>query len=259
MNKKTIILIVMGIFSIFFYAFYICPTSLNTNEYILNTDKISDSQSGLVIAHFSDLLYNTTVDKKMLEKLEKEINNYNPDIIVFTGDLLYNKINYTENDAEIVTKFLNNLKANYAKLAIYGDNDLNSKSFEKIIESGGFTLLKDSKYDFYYKDTTPITFTNSKIDNIYQYNILLTHYIDNSVNINDYDLILSGNSLGGIIRLPIFNGVFRKKENKKYDAGLYQESETSIVVSNGIGTEKLKFRFNNTPSINIYTLKKVSN
>lgn len=70
-------------------------------------------------------------------------------------------------------------------------------------------------------------------------------------------LVLSGHAHGGVIRLPYLGGVFgtRGELFPEYDAGLYEDRGTELLVSRGLGqTRWLPFRFLNRPEIPVVTL-----
>jgi len=110
--------------------------------------------------------------------------------------------------------------------------------------------------------------------------IALNHYpvvdarIDQIMNnshqiFRDYDLILAGHYHGGQIRLPFIGalfvpeswyergGLFPPQDRVK---GIWQYKQTKQYVSTGLGSSNaipfLKFRFMNTPEINLLTLKR---
>ena len=85
------------------------------------------------------------------------------------------------------------------------------------------------------------------------YTILLSHrpelfetYVDGGI-----DLVFSGHVHGGQFRLPFIGGLVAPNQGlfPKYDAGLYTDGGTSMVVSRGIGNSIIPFRFNNRPEI----------
>ena len=69
-------------------------------------------------------------------------------------------------------------------------------------------------------------------------------------------IALSGHSLKGTIRIPFYGGIIKKVGAKKYIDDYYEVGTNKLYVSGGIGTENVKFRFNNKPEINIYRLEK---
>lgn len=85
------------------------------------------------------------------------------------------------------------------------------------------------------------------------YTILLSHrpelfetYADCGIG-----LVLSGHAHGGQFRLPLIGGLIAPNQGlfPKFDAGLYTDGSTDMVVSRGIGNSIIPFRFNNRPEI----------
>ncbi len=91
------------------------------------------------------------------------------------------------------------------------------------------------------------------------YNVLIAH---NPEHFKDYlrwkpDLILSGHVHGGIIRLPYLGGVVSPAYRlfPRYDAGLFREKGTCMLISRGVGTHSLNIRLWNRPEIPVICLE----
>ena len=71
------------------------------------------------------------------------------------------------------------------------------------------------------------------------------------------DLVFSGHAHGGQFRLPFIGGLMAPDQGlfPKYDAGLYRDGNTSMVVSRGLGNSIIPFRINNRPEIILVELK----
>ena len=85
------------------------------------------------------------------------------------------------------------------------------------------------------------------------YRILLSHrpeYFDAYVAA-EMDLVLSGHAHGGQFRLPLVGGLVAPNQGffPKYDAGVYTEQGTTMIVSRGVGNSILPVRFNNRPEL----------
>lgn len=271
--KKILISCIIILILIGCYASFIETNWISVKEYKVSSNILPKSFHGLKIVQFSDIHYGTTINKKQLDKIVKMINELNPDIIMFTGDLVDSNISMTDDIENEIKDSLSNLKATLYKYAIYGNEDINNEKYKDIISSIDFILLDDESKLLYYNDNNPIVITGFKtisenpkyeilgnkideLDTTNLYKIVLCHEpdaIDYFTNYNP-NLVLSGHSLGGIIKIPFFNPLFLPKTSKKYYEDYYRIDNTDFYISNGLGTSNIKIRLNNRPSINLYRL-----
>jgi predicted MPP superfamily phosphohydrolase len=91
------------------------------------------------------------------------------------------------------------------------------------------------------------------------FTILLSHrpeLFDTYAN-HDLDLILSGHAHGGQFRIPFIGGVVAPNQGffPKFDAGIYTDGDTNMLVSRGVGNSIFPFRVNNRPEIILIELK----
>jgi len=71
----------------------------------------------------------------------------------------------------------------------------------------------------------------------------------------DIDLVLSGGTHGGQIRLPFIGALYTDTDlGRGYSAGLYEFGETRLYISRGVGTSMLPLRFLSPPEITLITL-----
>lgn len=263
--KKIVFAILSFLLILFLYGKCIEVNNFKIRNYTINNELIPDSFKDLKIVHFSDILFNSNTNSKYLEDLVDNINNENPDLIVFSGDLFKQGENYTEDDYKLLKNAFNQMEATLYKYAVIGDNDKNSiDEYKDILYEAGFNLLDNENMLLFYKDITPINIiglTNS--DNIsqllesdvtYNYTLLITHEPDLILDLTSYDIntVLSGHNLGGIVDIPFYGGIVKKDGAKTYINDYYKLNDTEIFISNGLGYEKFNFRLFNTPSINVY-------
>lgn len=278
MYIKIIISIISIIILTLLYSRFIATKGLNVKEYKVINDKITYEYHGLKIVHITDLHYDTTVFEKELENLVNETNNLNPDIVVFTGDLFDSEETY---DKDILITYLSKIESKIGKYAISGNHDKLIEDFYEVIEKSGFVNL-DNKYELiYYNSNEPIIISgissnyedssniadktkefDEYINNLNEndikpiYSILLIHepdFVDN-INIDNYDLILSGHSHLGQVRLPIIGKLYTPYGSLKYYDEYYKIKNSDLYISGGIGTSWMKFRLFNKPSINLYRI-----
>jgi uncharacterized protein len=69
------------------------------------------------------------------------------------------------------------------------------------------------------------------------------------------DLMLSGHSHGGQIRLPFLGPLILPPLGEKYPEGHYRFSRMQLYVNRGIGTVGLPFRLNCPPEVTVITLQ----
>ena len=85
------------------------------------------------------------------------------------------------------------------------------------------------------------------------YTILLSHRPElfETYAQNNVDLVFSGHAHGGQFRIPFVGGIVAPNQGlfPEYDAGMYTEGNTNMVVSRGIGNSVIPFRLNNRPEV----------
>lgn len=264
--------IIFGIL-IFILLLFICLRFIGTKgliikEYKVVNKNIDTSFYGFKIVHFSDLHYGMSVDEKVLSNLVDKINKTKPDIVVFTGDLIDKKKNYTESDTKLITKYLSKIKSSYGNYYVNGDDDENINSFDSIMVNSNFKSLNNNYEVITSEKNKKIlisgisTNANIKIfndifkDDDYSYKIIMMHYPDNYDLISKYnfDLVLSGHSHNGQVRLPYIGALVKMNNSKKYYDPYYKINDTDMYISGGIGNSKVNLRLFNTPSFNLYRL-----
>ena len=257
---SKITLITLGsLLLIILYGMYIGAKVTFVHEYKITNQIIPNSFHGTKIVHISDILYNS-INKSDLNKIKNQINELNPDIIFFTGNIKRKDYQLTKEDIEILSNFFKNLNAKLNKYAIIGNQD--NESFNVIMENSNFKILDNKLEDLYYKDTSSIQIigfntNNINFDNIEtnnNYKICLFHnpdLIDEIIKKIDCNLALSGDTLGGEIK--IFNTPLL--DNHKYNKSYSKINKLDFYISNGLGNE-INVRYFNHPSINFYRLTK---
>ena len=254
-------------------------TALELNTYTISSDILPEAFDGYRIAHISDL-HNAEMGKDN-EKLLDMLRETEPDIIAITGDIIDSRntnidiaLQFTKAAMEIapcyyVTGNHEALVSEYdelkAGMEAVGVVVLEDEKTKISLEGGEITLIgvNDPSYqtDYLFGDAEAVM--QSKLQEISdaenEFTILLSHrpelfevYADNKM-----DLVLSGHAHGGQFRLPFVGGLVAPNQGlfPKYDAGLYTEENTNMIVSRGIGNSILPFRFNNRPEVILIELE----
>lgn len=260
--KKVSIIFFIILLILFCYARFIEPNFITIKEYKVEHSLIDSAYNGFKIVQLSDIRYGTTVNKEKLNQIVKKVNDLNPDIIVFTGNLFDKDTILNEDNYHDIISALSELKPKLYKYAISSKSDDENSNYYNVIDEADFILLDNKSKLLFYKSTTPIVIaglnsTNpdySILDNEEEqgyYKIVLTHEPDYIDNMSNGNLILSG-SIGGVIN--IVNPLFKEENNTKYFKEHYSFDDKELFVSNGLGTNKYKLRLNNVPSISLYRL-----
>ena len=89
--------------------------------------------------------------------------------------------------------------------------------------------------------------------------ILLAHepdYADKVVKHGGVDLMLSGHSHGGQVRLPLIGALYTPPLGRKYVEGLFHlQNDLQLYVNRGIGTVGVPFRLDCRPELTLITLR----
>ena len=252
-------------------------SALEINEYTIKSDKISDGFDGFRIAHLSDL-HNTRLAKQN-GKLLKMLSDTNPDIIAITGDLIDSRrtnislaLEFTKEAVKIAPCYF--VSGNHesriseydyleSELKKQGVVVLDNKTVEigKSGEKIALIGVRDPSFDFKGDFCDVDNFLKSSIEPLQTktFTVVLSHrpelfdiYVKNGA-----DLSLCGHLHGGQVRLPFVGGLLSPDPSlfPEYDAGLFTENTTNMIVSRGIGNSAIPLRFNNRPEIIVVTLK----
>ena len=270
-----IILALVIIFSTFYILNdYIFTKKILVKEERIVNEKIPDSFNGLKVVQFSDLQYGSTVFLDEVKELVKIINSRNPDIVIFTGDLIDKNYDISDKDKEKFIHEISKLKASIGKYSVFGDED--SDDYSSIIKQAGFNLL-DNSYDLVYDgDKTPIIIIgiSSLLSNNYDIDAAFSYFKESNSNSNLYsivvfhepdltdyvlknknaDLLLAGHSHNGYVKLPFVNGLIKSDGAMEYYDERYEFSNSKLFISSGIGTNGSGVRFMCQPSVNFFRL-----
>jgi predicted MPP superfamily phosphohydrolase len=267
MKKRGIIyLLLLILVGLLFYAFKIEPKRIVRHHYVLGK---KNEQKPLRIVQLSDIHIKKDYTSDQLEKIVAKVNNEQPDIIVFTGDLFDNYAKY--GSAEAVTSALGNLSAPLGKFAVWGNHDYGgaaSRVYPEILAAADFQLLENSgttitlanQKSLYIAGLDDSLLGNASISAALQerqsdYTIVLTHEPDTADHLIDQDiqLVLAGHSHGGQIRIPFFS--IKNTLAKNYEKDFYHlANDTTLYVNSGLGTTKISARFRVPPEIAIFDL-----
>lgn len=276
---RFLFILLLIILLLLIYCRYEGTRGLITKEYKIETNSIPSSFDGLKVLHFSDLHYLRVVDDNMLKKVVEEINLINPDIVIFTGDLIDKDFNINDKQKEQLITLLKSINSKYGKYTIIGNHDYikDKEEIETIYNESNFILLQNT-YDIIYNSENEkiflggldtYSYDKADIDKVMDYfkdndnidyKIILVHepdYIDTITSKYDVDLVLAGHSHNGQINIPFVKNFILPYGSKKYYKNYYNVDNTPLYISSGIGESRINLRFLNKPSINFYRINKI--
>ncbi len=236
---------------LFFAASYdgICK-----KEYIVYTSKVNKE---IKISLISDL--HSMYCGKNHSTLFKFIKQENPDFIVLAGDIFDGKRKDTA-----AVEFLEKLPRNIRSFYVTGNHEHKNgrwKEYLKCIKENGITVLDSDTvrfeklnisfsgiFDYNRSVFDDVSFSVpdaiEKIDiDEDEFNILVAHtpFLLDTYLKKNFDLILSGHTHGGQIRIPlILNGLYNRGFRKRlgffppYCGGEYRHGNLTHIVSRGV-------------------------
>lgn len=271
---KILFILMAGVTIFYLLNTYIFTKMIVVKEERIIDDKIPKNFSGTKIVQFSDLHYGSTIFMNDVKKLVKLINVRNPDLVIFTGDLIDQNYNISSNEREKLIKALSGINASIGKYAVMGDED--SDEYATIIKQANFSLLNNS-YDLIYDDDNlPIIIigVGSLLEKKYNIEDAYNYFKDANSNtelykivifhepdLTDYilsgheaNLLLAGHSHNGNIILPFVGSVVKYEGANSYYSEKYNVGNSKLFISSGVGTNGIGVRFLCQPSINFFRL-----
>jgi uncharacterized protein len=264
--KKLGFVIIILIILFIAYGFY---NGLEITNYTYSDKELPKEFDGYRIAFISDL-HSKLIGRKQY-KLIHAIEDCNPDIVVFTGDM----IDGYHMDISPIKDLLVGLKEKYPMYAVSGnherDNVFTYDKLMKYYEEYGVIYLDNKSlklkkknshiglYGLSYQDKYYIKKTSHKPDkDESDFNILLYHDATAFSWISEYgyNLVLSGHTHGGIIRLPFLGGLINNNGTllSEFDNGMFHLKGSTLISNRGIGDSYFP-RFYNRSEVVCVTLR----
>ena len=277
-KKKVLIVSVLVILCLGIWTLW-GNIALEVNEYEIVSDRIPEAFAGFRIAQVSDL-HNKDFGEGYGQLLTL-LSQINPDIIVVTGDLIDSR----HTDLDIALEFAWQAGKIARVYYVSGNHEARVPEYEDLkigLVKAGAVILENQKVqitregenitlmgiedpsfqeDYLFGDSESVA--RHAIEDLQNesdgYTILLSHrpelfdlYVE-----TEMDLVFSGHAHGGQFRLPFIGGLIAPNQGffPKYDAGLFSEGSTNMIVSRGVGNSIIPIRFNNRPEIVLVTFR----
>ncbi len=284
------LLLSFGIFVIILSGIFIGRKTIRVVPVTIQLKDLPEQMDGMTIAQISDIhLGSYSGDKSVIESTVRKIQEINPDLFVFTGDIVNNFCR----EITGYEKLLSQLSGKYGKFAILGNHDYGDyfqwpDSLQKIqnlhnieikLREAGFKLLLNQSVKVDVKDTCfyllgvenwghppfpQYARLSEAINGVpaSAFTILLSHdpafWEAEIVPSTNIPLTLSGHThaaQSGIILGGIEFSIMYLIQ--KYWGGLYQKGNQFLYVNRGLGTVGFVGRIDMRPEITLITLKQL--
>lgn len=255
------------------YAWIIEPNWLDVTRHESWFTTLPEEFNGLVVAHLSDLHMRGygARERRVLELLAEA----RPDVIAVTGDFTLEG-----SDPAAIRRFLEALskqKPAFGIWAVLGNHDHwyppapTDRAVRKLFADAGVALLVNEWGRIGKKlDTLTLVGVDdpfSGLDNLGEslrgtqrtpFAILLAHapQIFVKADLTKFDLVLTGHTHGGQVRLPGLGALWLPAGSEGYDSGWFYGQYARMYVTRGVGTSILPVRFLCRPEIALITLKR---
>lgn len=261
---------------------------LSVSHYCISSEKLPEEFDGSRILILADL-HNAEFGENN-ERLIAKINEEKPDYILLAGDML---VGHPGQPTEIAAALICSLAERYPIYYGLGNHEERVKQdteqygsmWEDYLHKlkGTIVLLENARTELrkgqavipvyglelgldYYQRFHRKPLSTEIMDQMIgepdkrQFNIMIAHTPEYFKEYAAWgaDLIVSGHLHGGMVRFPGLGGAIspRVRIFPKYDRGCYEEGNSTMLLSGGLGNHTLKIRVNNIPEIMVVELKR---
>jgi predicted MPP superfamily phosphohydrolase len=261
-------------------AFYAGEISRHELEIVYRTitlPRLPDPFAGFKIVQISDFHFHEYTEAAFVEAVVRRVNEAHPDLVVMTGDFVSSKplsrhfgARMSYECAELLSRIECPLR-----YAILGNHDVlvGSYAVTDALRTHGIPVLANSAVPL-ERDGRRMWLAGMQ-DALearpdlgaalpagrnpdQEPLILLAHEPDFADRVvgRQIDLVLSGHTHGGQIRIPFLPPLLLPELGTKYVEGLFRLRDgTQLYVNRGIGAVNLPFRFRCPPEISVITLQ----
>lgn len=237
-----------------------------TTEYALSPAHLPRGFRGYRIAHITDW-HNAAFGKALADRVRKA----RPNIICITGDMLDARRPNVPLALDTAQR-LAEIAPCYYVMGNHEDRCPLYPQFEEGLRKAGVRVLRNEAVTLTHGGDT-VTLLGADDPGLRKEfpetlrslqaqaegcSILLCHRPERIADYAEvgFDLVLTGHAHGGQVRLPLIGGVVAPHQGffPRYDAGVYRQGDTLMVLSRGLGNSLCPLRVNNRPELVIVTL-----
>lgn len=246
------------------------PSALRLEQPVIALPGLPPAFDGLRVALLTDLHVGPFTRPVFVTRAVEMANAARPDVTVLLGDYVHRGPRHFAPCAEALSA----LRAPMGVFAVTGNHDYwdGIQHCERAFHGSGIRFLRNEALAL---ERGPDHLWLAGVDDLLTRNadpeaallpiprgdrtVLLSHNPD-LVELLDppfaVDLMLSGHTHGGQVRLPVLGSpVVPSRFGQRYASGLARKGQTAVYVSRGIGTISPTVRINCPPEVTLLTLK----
>ncbi len=227
----------------------------------------------LTIVHIADLHADRYTRDRKLNRYVNKVNEAEPDIVIFAGDLITVGTHYIEMGADAMAR----IEARYGVYAVIGDHDywVNKERVADALEYRGIEVLRDANTWIDHGESrvkltgvTEIysqTISTDRLQDLLEEDqgevlrIVSSHQAtDRLIEISkEYGThqLLAGHTHGGQIRVPVFfYPVTAARAETRYVIGHWWLDDMLLNINNGLGFTLAPVRYNAPAEISVISV-----
>lgn len=230
--------------------------------------------SEMTIVHITDIHADIFTNVEKMDRYIQLVNDADPDLVIFTGDLITEGIGHVQQGAEALRK----INSTYGTFTVIGDHDYwaGQDHITNVLEENGIRVLRNEDVRIDHNGT-PINLVG--VTEIYSYSlernqlatlindisadglkIVASHQssdrlVDFSKN-SGTNLLLSGHTHGGQLRIPVFFYPFTAvRSETQYVKGNWTIGNMLLNVNSGLGFTLSPVRYNAPAQVSVITVQ----
>jgi predicted MPP superfamily phosphohydrolase len=240
-------------------------------ETVIRLRRLPPALEGLRIVHLTDIHLSLFTPIEEVHRVVELANRLHPDLVALTGDY----VTFSPQYIWPVAQTLGRLRARLGVFAVLGNHDfrVNAEEVTRALRAHRIRVLRNSSYALraagsalWLVGIDNLWFSSNDLPRAmrsippHDPKILLCHKPEAIGRASRWgiDLMLSGHTHGGQVRLPILRSLYRSKPGERFVDGWNQLGDTQIYVSRGIGKVVVPLRVDCPPEITCLRLRRDS-
>lgn len=250
---------------------FVETSAIEINRLAIELRNLPASFAGLRVVQLSDVHHSSYMSAQRIAEVVDAVNALDGDVIVLTGDYVSYSPYYIAGAAET----LGQLRAPLGVFAVLGNHDHwnNADEVARALEREGISVLRNThtRVDLggesvIFAGIDDLTVRAADLDRALRgtgsdsVRILLSHNpgIIRQAALRAVDLVLSGHTHGGQVRVPLIGAPTVYNYPKELVSGHARMGGTQIYVNRGLGTVIVPVRVGSCPEITVFTLVEAS-